>query len=272
MSHPIRRRFEAIDGVPTKGTAERAALLAALRWVNAGGLLWPSLTNWARTAGMDPRALRRVLRRLTARGILRVVRESRGGAPVPSRYAIVALVTPDPESGVHPGPGVPRPRTVGAATPDREGPYPGPTVRRTVMNNQENNHEQGAAVDVFSRLGIEHLRGHVNATPERLAWVEREAPSKRSPGGWAAWCIEQGWDVPAPTAADETARRKAERESRLARFDALPEAERAAIMALVRRDFTNLSNLPDDDPAVRGAVAKVLAAGEGIDARAGGGK
>ena len=50
---------EAISQTPTKGAA-RAMLLAALRWVNAAGQLWPSLQLWAAHAGMTDRAARRV--------------------------------------------------------------------------------------------------------------------------------------------------------------------------------------------------------------------
>lgn len=264
-------RFEAIAATPTQGVAERAVLLAALYWVNADGMLWPSMENWARLAGLHPRTCRRVIGRLVERGLLRVVRASRGGPKATTRYEIAALSNPGPGPRLQPGWKVPGTRVAAPHNPGGECSQQGPTARGTTKNNQENNQQQGvAAVDVFSQLGIEHLRDHPNATPDRLAWIEREAPGMDSPGGFAAACIRGGWAVPAPTKGDAKAARKAAREATLARFDALPGTERATVLAAVRTDYPNLASHSDDSPAVRGAVAKVLDAWGGRVGLAGG--
>lgn len=135
------------------------------------------------------------------------------------------------------------------------------------------NQPQTTVVDVLALLGLEHLRGNPNATPERLAWIERAAPGKKSPSGWAAACIRGGWAVPAPTEADAKAAGKAAREATLARFDAMPEVTRSVIRAAARSAYPNLADPrvhPDDSPGIRGAIAAVLAARETAADRAAG--
>lgn len=268
-------RFKAIGDAQTQGSAEKAVLLAALRWANDEGELWPSVENWARQSGLVTRSFRRVLRRMVRRGLIERIHTSAGGKAATSRYRIPALRDPARQAGpkrletlthgqglIHAKHGPPMPQTLteSAPNPDRECPKPCPTVRGTVMNSKENTNEQAAAV--LSRLGLERLRSHPNATPDRLAWIEREAHTKNSPAGWARRCIEEGWAVPEPSEADHAAAKRAERERRLAAFDAMPDDQRREVLHAARAQFPNLSDLPDDDNAVRGAVARIMAGRE----------
>jgi uncharacterized protein YdaU (DUF1376 family) len=117
-------------------------------------------------------------------------------------------------------------------------------------------------VDVFSRLGIENLRGHVNATPARVAWIEREADGKRSPQSWAAQCIRDGWAVPSPNPADVAASEKAVKQARrqeaLARFEAMTSDQKRVVLDEVYQRFPNLVGKRIGQPGVRGAVATIV--------------
>jgi hypothetical protein len=135
MPHALPAFVTAMDRVadaPTQTLAERAALLAAVRWVNPDGELWPSLGNWARMASLSVRALRRVLRDLTRRGLIVPVVVSRGGAGRTSRYRIPILANPDTRSGM----GEVTTRTHGPGNPDKSDQKPGHTVRPSISINQ----------------------------------------------------------------------------------------------------------------------------------------
>lgn len=261
----IYAMFDLVATLPTNGPGERAVLLAALKWVNADGILWPSLETWGRVAGMDARSMRRIVGRLVKRGILQVEHTSSGGHRRTTRYRLMMPVDDDGITVNQPGPARLKTRTGASANPDRRCPEPGPAVRGTTKNvqvNQDININTPRAVDdVISAMGIEALRHHPNATPERLAWIARDAPSKRNPAGWAAECIRNGWKVPLPPKWDAKERAKAEREMLLKQFDGMPEDDQRGIIERARRRYPNLARCPDSHPGVRGAVALVM----GID-------
>lgn len=246
--------------MPTNNSAERAVMLAAIHWVDSDGELWPSLTKWSAMSGLTVRGMRGVLRRLTQRGLIVPLTDNRGGACRTVRYRVPALVAnPEPGSGFQHG--TPAPKTLNAEpkNPERYDQNPGTAFPRTTKINKMNKQEQAAGVDDrFARLGIEHLRHHPNATHDRLAWIERQAPFKKIPGAWAAKCILDGWMVPDPWPADAAVTRKAKREELFAEFDAMPEADRWAVLATARDLYPNLVDHADDSQGVRGAVAKVL--------------
>lgn len=255
---------DLIGQTPTKG-AERAVLLAALKWANPAGELWPSAANWAQQVGLTPRALQRTLRRLVERGIVEVVTSSVGGAGRTSRYRIPILDArnPDRGSGLEAGsshattPTVePRTPTVGTGNPDRGAPKPRPTVTPSTRNQPTEQPTTGAGVVVA--LLSEELRKHPNATPERLAWIAREAPNKDNPSAWAASCVRGGWAAPPPTPEDQQALKREARHQRLAAFDALPPDQQRPILDAAFRAFPNLAGRDPSDSGVRGAVAKVL--------------
>lgn len=253
--------WAALDRLRNSGTrnaAERAALLAAVRWANADGVLWPPLDQWAALAGVKVRTLQRSLRSLAERGLVEVVSASPGGSRKTSRYRVPLLTrNPDKPSGMEPRPGKPPTPTAAPTIPDGDDAKPRQGVGLTAKNPQSNPQQQPAAADVFSRLGIQNLRDHPNATPERAAWIEREASKKAKPAGWAATCIREGWPVPEPTEAEARATRAKVRAAQLAQFDTLPAEERSQITALMRRKYPNLSNYADDAPVVRAAVVGV---------------
>ena len=106
------------------------------------------------------------------------------------------------------------------------------------------------------------MQRHPHATPERLAWIERDAPSKRSPGAWATECVRQGWPVPATTSPDSArvARSRSIKEG-IASLDTLTSDTRAALIRHARLLWPNLAdpqNHPDDSPVMRGAAARVM--------------
>ncbi len=122
--------LDRIANIPTQGAAERTAVFAALRWINRAGELWPSLDNWARHAGLTPRSLRRVLRRLEARGIIIVVKASTGGTGRTARYRFPALTSSNPDTGS--GIGHARTRTGATPNPDRIDREHGHSVRPSI--------------------------------------------------------------------------------------------------------------------------------------------
>ncbi|MDX2017621.1 MAG: hypothetical protein SFY95_08300 [Planctomycetota bacterium] len=252
------RAHKRLADAPTQGLAERSVLQAALAWANREGELCVGNKRWAALAGVDPRTLRRTLAEWAERGIIQDLGPDPKYGNTRRRRIPFLVDRAEGEGGVV----EPAPRTF---TPEAPGTTSGggghstpQTTKKQPLNDQQ---QQGAAADVFSRLGIDpSLRGHANATPERLAWIEREAPAKRNPGGWAAQCIRAGWDVPAPTGADAKAASKAKWDAIRERFNAMPDAEREALVARARVVNPNLDSAeqyPSDSPAILGAVAKL---------------
>lgn len=256
---------------------------ALLEWRDARtGELHPGVSTIASALGTSESTARAHIGEAVKCGALVIV-GTRSGGRTPSRYR---MVLPDsdapnpPDSGGFEGssgrgnPPGPHGQPTGIRPPSHRipssnPPDSGPEPSKDHLLNQP----QTTVVDVFSQLGIDHLRGHPNATPDRMAWIAREAPRQRSPGGWAAACILKGWVVPPPSEADTKAARKRAREVMLARFDAMPEAQRSAIIAIARSWCPNLADPRvhlDNSPGIRGAVADVLAAREAPADRAAG--
>lgn len=256
---------------------------ALLEWRHAQtGELRPKVSTIARALGISESTARAHIGEAVKCGALVIV-GTRSGGRTASRYRMVLpgsdALNPLDSGGFEgssgrgnpPGPqgqptGIrPPSHRIPSSNPPDSGPEP--------SKDHPMNQPQTTVVDVFSQLGIEHLRGHPNATPDRMAWIAREAPRQKSPGGWAATCIREGWPVPAPSEADTKAARKRAREARLAQFDAMPEAERSAVIAIARSWRPNLVDPrvhPDHSHGVRGAVAEVLAAREAPADRAAG--
>jgi hypothetical protein len=196
------------------------------------------------------------------RGLVEVVSASRGGGTSTYRIPLLAEdpgVMPE-SSDVRPRQGVPRTPASRPQNPGKSSPKPRHDAGGTTRNHEKEQQPQPSASvdDVFDRFGIQTLRGHPNATPERLAWIEREAPSKANPAGWAADCIRKAWQPPPPSPEQVKAAHRAAREARLAQFDAMPDHERADLVTRVRRQFTNLSDRAEDDRDFRSAIAKYM--------------
>jgi hypothetical protein len=251
-------RFDAIADLPIEGLAERSVMLAAVRWVNERGELWPVLENWSHVAGLTVRGLQRALARLVSRGILEVVQRHPPGVRKGTKYRIPALTpTTDRGSGVYPRLACPGSPTGATGSTEWRAPDPRPGVIQSAKE-QPKEEPTTSVAGVVARLAP-GLRNHPNSTPARLAWIERDAPSKSNPDAWAAECIRKGYKLPPPTREQTEAARKARRADLLARFDAMPEVERAAIMERVRRKCRNLADRPDDDYAIRSAIVLVMA-------------
>ena len=243
--------FDRAFELPTRGTGERAVILAAMRWTNDDGVLWPSAARWAKAAGVDGSTFGRIVRRLIDRGILKRVEPSRGGAGRTSRYQIPALAKSN------------NPRTTreikpthhAAGTPAPCTKTPAPCGRNINKNNSENNNN--VVVDPVERV-LEEFKNHPGLAPERAEWIRREAPSKANPAGWTADCIRNGWNPPHPSKSDK---RKVQREAAWARFNEMDPAERRAIETEARARFPNLANESKhliESPAMQGAIAQVM--------------
>lgn len=245
-------RMDGIDLTPTRG-AERAVLLAALRWANRNGELWPSLENWANMAGIEPRSLRRILRKLAKRGIIEPVNPSKGGTRQTSRYRIPSVATnPDARSGFEPGPARPETQTLATSNPDTECLEPGHGVPQST--SEQPFEQPTTAGGVVARLSVE-LQNHRNLSPDRRAWIEKVAPTKKKPPGWARKNITEGWPVPDEFRGDPAV---AMMEARWSAFLALPEGERNAIRAEADRRNPYFEGKPLDTPGLKGAIAEVM--------------
>lgn len=209
-------------------------------------------------AGINERTLQRRLPHLIKRGLLQVVRASKGGYGRTTYYQIPALIdNPDRGSGLKPRQTSAETPTPGEANPDTRAQQPRPAV---TQSSKEYLCEQSTISDVVARLSPA-LRGHPNATPDRLAWIEREAPRKANPLAWAAQNIRQGWDMPPPTPDEVAAQRRATRTLHLRAFDAAVPAIRDQILRRARTMFPNLADPAvhrEDSQAIRGAIARVL--------------
>lgn len=177
--------------------AQRLTLLAAIGWADAQGVLYPSVLNWSKAAGLTPRGLQRALRQLEKTGLVQRMYVSTGGFAKTSQYRIPILAkTTSGDSGFCSQEMTTSTPTQKSKNPDRRGTKPRPGFGGTTKNGQENTKQQPAAVDVLSQLKLDSLRDHPAATPDRLEWIRRESPTKRNPEGWATACIRDGWDIP----------------------------------------------------------------------------
>lgn len=97
------RAAAAVAMIEDLTTAESAVLTAAVRWVNfQTGELWPSVGEWTRTARVSERGFHKIMKRLAVRGLVQVVKATKGGRGATTVYRIPALAVnnPAPECGV----------------------------------------------------------------------------------------------------------------------------------------------------------------------------
>jgi len=107
------------------------------------------------------------------------------------------------------------------------------------------------------------------ADPETLAWVLAEAPSKRTPAGWAREAVLRGYDPPEGWAAEREAgrkreRRETERAERWEAFRAMTPAQRAEVAAHAPQGHfiaQSLAEAPPERPTESQAIAVALAVG-----------
>lgn len=142
---------------------------------------------------------------------------------------------------------------------DTQRTFGGPRTRK---EQEEKRTTTTVVVDVLSRLSIENLRDHANATPERLAWIEREADSKANPQAWAAQCIRKGWEVPPLTPevkrSVERAAKEQQRHEAMAAFERMTSEEKRVVFDAMYQRFPNLVGKRIDQPGVRAAVADTV--------------
>jgi len=118
--------------------SERAVLLAAVRWMNRDGELWPALSNWANMAGIHIRTLQRSLRRLQCAGIVQAVKAPCNGVRLGVRYRIVPIARMN--TAGNPRPNVTARLTAEGPTPDNDGPDPRPIATQS-SNDRSLNHQ-----------------------------------------------------------------------------------------------------------------------------------
>ncbi|MFO0857282.1 MAG: hypothetical protein U0640_08010 [Phycisphaerales bacterium] len=279
----------ALDRIAETGTtgAERAVLLAAVRWANKDtGQVWAAVDKWAKYAGVSVRTQQRAMRSLCAKGIVQVHRMSDGGGNRTTVYIIPLFIETSAESPVSPVPPtaalsgrcrvqVPhRPpkrqsvaRGVAPSTPSLSAIAPvtecfSPRHGDTQNTREAQRQQPTAAAAVLRAHGIgEELLTHVNATPERLEWLASQVASRtlKNPAGFVAAAIAKGWNVPtkdADTRATNTPGSKAK--ASRARVQALPLEQQQELLAKVRHMWPNLRGSADDSTEVLGAMGKVL--------------
>lgn len=255
------------------GPTERLVCQTLAVWIDWQTLeLWPSIPTIAEATGKCRRTVQKALRVLEARGVIEYARRSSGGLGRSHRFRV------RPEA-LEPTPNRATIAPLNRATSARLTVQLCTSNRATVAQKQQDREQErqqqqpqgeipplrsGPAAAVAALLGGEDLLAHPNATPERLAWIARVAPGKRRPGAWAAEAIRRGYAPEAdPDAAKHAAQAERERQrAAYARFEAMPEAEQAAIVAAVQRRYPNLRpvwNREDSRSAIVGAVgAEVL--------------
>jgi len=257
--------MDRVAALPITGW-EKPVLIAAVRWSGVNGEVYPSLANWSAMAGLSVRSLQRILRRLVAGGHIEIVRASKGGTSrgkgLTSEYRVpLFVVNPDAVSGIEPRPAQHITPTLATPNPDTRDVEPRHRVTRS-SNDPPNNQPTTSSGVVVDLLSPELLR-QPNATPERLEWIAREAPSKDDPRAWAACAIRGAWNPTTEPPEAAAAGRQIERNKLLAEFDAMPDARKAELRSRVRRKYPNLKDQPDDSNGVRGGVARLMAEDRG---------
>lgn len=253
---------EAVASTKTRGSA-RAALLAAAFFANQRGELWPSLARWAQIAGMSVRTLQRAIDKLLAKGVLRTEAQSVGGPGKTTVYIVPALVrNPVRLSPLAPRQPDPPTPSKTACNPVRHDAQPRQPDGGTTRNGKEPSTTSARAV--VDALGLGDLLNHPNATPERLAYIEKSLsdPNRKrkiiDPAAFAASAIREGYRVPLPDPKEAGAR--ARKELR-ARFAAMPPAERGRLFARARVRCPGIADpvqYPDDCREVLNAVVLVM--------------
>lgn len=286
------QRMDAIRKCSGTFGAERAVLLASIRWAGPDGRVCPSRDKWADMAGVKVRTLQRVLKKLVDRGIVKSLGPTDGGAYRTREYLIVPFVvaseadsglvavtaseTPTPRRGSDDH--EPRRQYTETPTPATANPDNGDREPRRHVTQSSSNHpgESSKTTNsgVVARLSSD-LQRHQNATPERLAWIEREAPTKRNPEAWAASCIRAGWEVPVPSSA-ELARSKLagdriRREANLTRFNAMKQMEREPILKKAMVAYPAVFGSGSDENAKAAQRSAISMAMDALAAESGGG-
>ena len=248
----------------TLGKREKATLVAFLTFADADGVAWPSVATLSRAAGYGRSATRASLRRLEKTAWLVLVGSRKGGR-MSNRYR---FQVPNPPDGgaLNATPAGPQPDT--PKRPTRQSVAPSPPrigAEHTKEQNREltTQHTADAAALLALGVGEEWLR-HANATPERIAWLAREAKRKASPAGFAVAAIREPYAVPT-VAADAGNTPEAKRASAIETFNGLSAPERAKWVAHARAKYRNLADrysYPDDSAPIIGAIAKLMQAGD----------
>lgn len=178
---------------------QRDVLRLLMTWLNAESWrLFPSVSRMAKAMGADRRTVQRTLNKLRSIGVISDVRAHRSGtnemqlnfdrlkalaeaelAKTGERLA----TTPSNGTYVPTGGTTPPPLCSDAAQTNQ------PTIHKTTTST-------AVHAKVESLLGNRcDLLSHPNATPERLAYIARNAHRKRSPTGWAIDAIERGYET-----------------------------------------------------------------------------
>lgn len=241
---------------------ERDLLRTLLTWASVRTWeCYPSVATIAGAMRVDRRTVQRTMNQLRNRGLLSDVGFMPAGQAririETDRLAALAGDPPDAEGGRHDDPGEGAMCRRGGGVLAEGGRH---DAAQTDQRTDQRTHQTTpAAAAVAALLGSEELLSHSNATPERLVWIARKAPTMKNPGGWAAGAIREGYAPPPPTPEERRHERQQTRLARLARFDAMPSAERARIQELALTDYPNLDpHRQEHRAAVRGAICEFL--------------
>ncbi|GDX99996.1 hypothetical protein LBMAG48_24000 [Phycisphaerae bacterium] len=249
-------------------TLDSREKLVLIMWVTFAdgndGTAWPSIARLAKATSLGESTVRESVRELERLGWLVLVGSRKGGR-MSNRYRFQVPNPPD-GGGLNPTPSGPQPDTPQRPTRQSVAPSPPQSVaEQTNQQNKEQTTQHTAAVAALLSLGVgKDWLAHPHATPERLAWLLSEAKGKQSPAGFVVAAIRDAYSVPAPDEAREKAIDGAVRKA-FDPFDGLDEGERASWIVHARRKYPNLANAstyPDDAAVIRGAVTKLMRAGD----------
>jgi hypothetical protein len=264
-----RKMFAAVAESGTDG-AERQLLLAAINWANRfTGELWPSVDEWRGVAGLSERGFQEARRRLVVANKMKALSHGLGGHQNPTVFRIEMLAV-DAERGAPDAPlSTPHAKREGAhpmrgrGAPDA--PRGAPDAPKQQKKNQMKNQQQPAHrtpdAAVLISLGLDEAwMHHANATPDRIAWIAKVAPTKEvNPAGWARKAIETPYNP--PTVAPGGAGGVSKTERARATVASLTHERRAELVARARQTWPNLAGFAEDSTEMVGAVAK-LATGD----------
>jgi hypothetical protein len=246
-------------------TLDSREKLVLIMWVTFAdgndGAAWPSIARLAKATSLGKSTVRESLRELERLGWLVLVGSRKGGR-MSNRYR---FQVPNPPDGGGLNPTLSGPQPDAQEPPTRQSVAPSPPHSVAEQTNQQikepTTQQHTADAEALLALGVgeEWLR-HANATPERVAWLVREAKRKASPAGFVVAAIRDAYEVPKQRASDDGPASA----SKLAAgpFDSMNADERAQWVTFARRRFRHLasaSEYADDSPHIRVAVNKLVA-------------
>jgi hypothetical protein len=262
-------------------------MLALLQWRNAQtGEAYPGVETIAEAMSTTPRTVRRLINRALNIGALEAIGPRTGGRK-PTTYRMNLPPPPSrpplSKSAAHPCQKCPPTPVKNVRPPlSKMSAHPCQKCPPNQQENQQENQQQPkgsignpcttpasavggvVVVDAFTQLRIEDLRDHPNATPDRMAWIQREAPRARNPAGWARACIVEGWAVPEPTPEQVAEARRARIDAVNRAYRRLSRDQRRALLERAQAEHPRLRERTEGDFELTGAAKRLLAKELGV--------